>query len=363
MKRALIFLPLFVLILLGLSFAPQTTAPQEFAKEKRSAGRGIYVTATVAQLPKRFNELKEQCLAAGLDTMVIDAKDKISEPYLALARQHRLTPETRAVANPWLAKLAAELHRDNLVLSARIVVFKDDRLALARPDLAVHLGGGLYRDRRGGKWLDPYSDEVRRYSALIAETAALSGVDEVQFDYIRFPAEGGALNATYSHRQAGVSRVDIICQFLKDVKARVAPYNTSLAVDIFGVTAWQSRVDIDNLGQDLKRMGEYLDVLSPMLYPSHFHAGYDGFANPGAEPYYFVHTGVKQAKAILSGEATALVPWIQGFDLSSPNFGTDYIREQVRACEEAGIRGFLIWNAGNNYSVSFAALKKMKGHV
>ena len=105
-------------------------------------------------------------------------------------------------------------------------------------------------------------------------------------------------------------------------------------------------------------MGQYIDVISPMLYPSHFHAGYDGFANPGAEPYYFIHTGVVQSKKLLSGEATALVPWIQGFDMHSPNFGPNYIREQVRACKEEEIRGFLIWNAGNNYSVSFAALKK-----
>ena len=351
-------MPLFILILLGLSFAPQTTVPQEFAKEKRTSGRGIYVTATVAQLPQRFDELKKQCLAAGLDTMVIDAKDMVRGPYLQLAREHKLSPDTKAVANPWLSKLAAQLHKDNLILPARIVVFKDDNLALARPDLGVHLGGGLYRDKRGGKWVDPYADEVRLYNALIAETAAISGVDEVQFDYIRFPAEGGALNANYPHIKKDVSKVDIICQFLKEVKERVAPYNTSLSVDIFGVTAWQSKVDIDNLGQDLRKMSQYLDVISPMLYPSHFHAGYDGFANPGAEPYYFIHTGVVQAAKLLSGETTALVPWIQGFDLHSPNFGTNYIREQVRACNEEKIKGFLIWNAGNNYSVSFAALRK-----
>lgn len=357
MKRILAGLPLLILFFFALSFTPQS-AVKEFTKTKRSSERGIYVTAYVAQLPSRFDELKKNCQTAGLNTMVVDAKEILSRPYIELAREHKLTAETKAAPNPWLSKLAAELHRDNLILTARIEVFKDDHLVLARPDLGVQANGGLYRDRRGGKWLDPYSDEARLYDALIAETAAMSGVDEVQFDYIRFPAEGEARNATYPHQKEGIAKVDIICDFLKDVRARVAQYNTSLAVDIFGVTAWQSKVDIANLGQDLKKMAPYLDVLSPMLYPSHFHAGYDGFANPGSEPYYFVHTGVKQAKVILSGEATALVPWIQGFDLHSPNFGTNYIREQVRACAEEGIRGFLIWNAGNNYSVSFAALKK-----
>jgi hypothetical protein len=357
MKRTLIFLPLFVLFFFALSFAPQAPL-KEFTRTKRTSERGIYITAYVAQLPSRFNQLKEQCQAADLNTLVIDAKEILSRPYVELAREHKLTAATRAAPDPWLSKLAAELHRDNFILTARIEVFKDDHLVLARPDLGVRLGGGLYRDRRGGKWLDPYSDEARLYNALIAETAALSGVDEVQFDYIRFPAEGESRDAYYAHKKEGVSKVEVICDFLRDVRARLEPYNTSLAVDIFGVTAWQSKVDVEQLGQDLKKMAKYLDAISPMLYPSHFHAGYDGFANPGSEPYYFVHTGVVQAKKLLSGEATALVPWIQGFDLHSPNFGTNYILEQVRACKEEKIKGFLIWNAGNNYSVSFAALKK-----
>jgi hypothetical protein len=239
-----------------------------------------------------------------------------------------------------------------------MVVFKDDHLALSRPDLAVKIGGGgLYRDRKGGKWIDPYSDEARLYNELIAESAALSGVDEVQFDYIRFPAEGAARYAYYPHQKEGVSKVDVICEFLKAVRERTAKYNTSLAVDIFGVTAWQSQNDIESLGQDLKRMAKYLDVLCPMFYPSHFHYGYDGFANPGSHPYYFVNTGVKKAKEILSGEATVLVPWIQGFNLRSPNYGPNYILEQVRACEDEGVEGFLIWNASNVYDVSFSGLR------
>ena len=358
MKRALITLALAGLAFFTLSFSFKEALQEVIPRQKRSSDKGIYVTAYVAQLPARFAYLREQCKAAGLNTLVIDAKEVLSKPYFELARDHALTAETKAAPDPWLSRLAADLHKEGFILTARIVVFKDDHLVLTRPDLGAHLNGGLYRDRRGGKWADPYSDEVRLYNALIAEAAALSGVDEVQFDYVRFPTEGAARYATYSHEKEGISRVDIICQFLGEVKERVAKYNTSLAVDIFGVTAWQSRNDIENLGQDLKRMAKYLDVLSPMLYPSHFHYGYDGFDNPGAYPYYFINTGVKKAREILSGEATVLVPWIQGFDLRSPNFGPGYIIEQVRGAKEAGVDHFLIWNARNVYDVSFSALRK-----
>jgi hypothetical protein len=290
---------------------------------------------------------------------VIDAKEILSKPFLLLLKEKKLFSDTKADPSPWLSKLVQELHREGFIVTVRLVTFKDDHLVIARPDLAVKLkGGGIYRDHKGGRWSDPYSDEVRWYNELIAEAAAASGVDEIQFDYIRFPAEGAARHAFYPHAKEALSRVEVICKFLQSVRERTARYNTSLAVDIFGITAWQSKNDIENLGQDLKRMAKYLDVLSPMFYPSHFHSGYDGFANPGSHPYYFVNTGIKKAREILSGEATVLVPWIQGFNLRSPNFGPNYILEQLKASREEGVEGYLIWNARNDYAVSFRALSK-----
>ncbi|MFA5113435.1 MAG: putative glycoside hydrolase [Candidatus Margulisiibacteriota bacterium] len=359
MKKAVLLVILLLAAFAALSFDFQAKLGEVLPKQKRTSDKGIYLTAYTVQLPVKFGRIREQCKQAGINTLVIDAKEILSRDFLELARQRKLTPETKARVSPWLAKLTEELHRDGFIVTARLVVFKDDHLVLTRPDLGIHLAGGaLYRDRKGGKWVDPYIAEARLYNCLIAESAALSGVDEVQFDYIRFPAEGTAKYAVYPHASPETTRVDIICQFLKEARQRVAKYNTALAVDIFGVTAWRSEYDIEILGQDLKRMAPYLDTLSPMLYPSHFHSGYDGFANPGSYPYYFMGTGVKKALEILSGESTVLVPWIQGFNMRSPNYGPNYILEQVRACKDAGVDHFLIWNAGNVYDVSFSALKR-----
>lgn len=326
-------------------------------KEKKSSGKGLYITQYVAQVPSRFNYLIGRAKAAGLDTVVIDAKMMISKPLLELVKARKLNAQTRVSPDPWLSEISKKLHDAGFTVTARIVVFKDDHLVIARPDLAIKLpGGAIYRDLKYGRWADPYSDEVRLYNELIAEIAAISGVDEVQFDYIRFPAEGAARHAYYSFAKKGVSRVEMINEFLKGVRERVDKYRTSIAVDIFGVTAWQSKNDIENLGQDLKKMAKYIDVISPMFYPSHFHYGYDGFANPGAEPYYFLNAGVKKTLEILSGEAISVVPWIQGFNLRSPNYGPNYIREQIRGCKDEGVNAFLVWNASNNYETTFSAL-------
>ena len=332
-------------------------SPIPIDKVKRTSDRGIYVTYWVAKTPARFERLLTEAKACGINTLVIDAKEALSRPLLEMAKNHTLSPDAKFTAEASLLQMTNKLHDEGFIVTARLVTFKDDHLVIARPDLGVKLNGGLYRDRKGGKWADPYSEEVRLYNELIAERAAQSGFDEVQFDYIRFPAEGGALSATYSFEEEGVSKVDAICLFLESVKNRLEPYKTSIAVDIFGVTAWQSKEDIKNLGQDVKRMAKYIDVLSPMLYPSHFHNGYDGYDNPGSYPYYFMNSGVRKTLEILSGEAVSVIPWLQGFDMKSPNFGPNYILEQVKACKDEKVEKFLIWNARNVYDVSFSALR------
>ncbi len=358
MLRSLI--RLFSVFLLMLLLCQSGAAEQQLFCLKKRSDKGIYLTAYTAQ-SERLTTLIKQAKAAGLNTFVIEAKTMLKKPVLDLARMRHLTRTTRVFADPLLSRIVDRLHKEKFIVSVRLVVFKDDHLVLARPDLAVRVKGGeLYRDHMGGRWCDPYSDEVRLYNELIAERAALSGVDEVQFDYIRFPAEGNAHLAYFPHYQEGISRVQIVTRFLRDVRRRLSDYDVSIAVDIFGVTAWQQWNDIKNLGQDLKAMAPYIDVLSPMFYPSHFHSGYDDIENPGAHPYYFVNTGVKKAKEILSGEAVAIVPWLQGFDLRSPNFGPGYILEQIRACHKEGVDSYLIWNASNDYWATFA-INRMQG--
>jgi len=332
-------------------------------RQKRMSDKGIYVTGYMVQTPRVFNKIKAAAKAAGINTFVVDAKMFLEKELIEAAKEKKIKADFRVTPSETFAKIVKELHSEGFIVSARIVVFKDDHLVIARPDLSVKKkDGSLYRDLKMGRWADPYSPEVQLYNQLIAERAALSGADEVQFDYVRFPAERGAKEAVYPAYDETLTKVDVITGFLAGTRARLKKYNTSIAVDIFGVTAWQSKVDITALGQDLKRMAKYIDVISPMLYPSHFHNGYDGFANPGAEPYYFLNKGVKQTLEILSGEAVTVVPWIQGFNMKSPNYGPQYIREQIRACRDNEVKGFLVWNARNDYTTTFQALSNYDIH-
>ena len=253
---------IIVLPLMTIRATNETSYISHF-KHKQHSDRGIYITYWTSRNTARFERIKAEAKVSGINTLVIDAKEILSQPIIKLAISHRLTSEAELKPDRGLVSMTDELHREGFIVTARIVTFKDDRLVESRPDLGVQLrSGGLYQDRKGGKWADPYSDEVRLYNELIAEEAALSGFDEVQFDYIRFPAEAEAQNAFYPFEKKDVTKVNIICSFLNAVRQRIGKYKVSIGVNIFGVTAWQSRYDVQNLGQDLKRMSKYIDVLS-----------------------------------------------------------------------------------------------------
>ncbi len=348
-----------MLLILAAIAVPRTAMGNVSLVDKRMSDRGLYVTSYVARSPSLFDSIRKRAKEAGFNTLVIDAKVILNRPLLKILKRGELTPETKVEPSPWLVKLTKELNEEGFIVTTRLVVFRDSQLAEARPDLAVRESeGDFYMDLMGEKWVDPYSDEVRLYNELIAERAALSGVDEIQFDYIRFPVEASAADAYYPFQQEDAVRTEAINAFLEAVHKRVKKYNVSIAADTFGITAWQREADVEILGQDLKGMAKYLDVISLMFYPSHFGAGFGGFSNPGLHPYYFVNTGIKRARKILSGEDVTIVPWLQGFNLRSPTFGPDYILEQIRAVEDEGIGSYLVWNPRNDYRTAFQALKK-----
>jgi hypothetical protein len=82
-------------------------------------------------------------------------------------------------------------------------------------------------------------------------------------------------------------RSDVIADFLKKAYAELHPTGVLLSLDVFGIMAWQRPVDLSHTGQDIVAMAKHCDVLSPMIYPSHFF-GMDGVAHPGDAPEHFI---------------------------------------------------------------------------
>jgi hypothetical protein len=252
---------------------------------------------------------------------------------------------------PDLKGLLAALHARGIYAIARIVVFKDTRLASARPDLAVKtIDGAIYHDRENLEWTNPYLREVRDYNVEVAVEAAKSGFDEIQFDYVRLPdARGGRLKWPGPNTEA--NRVEPINAFLREARAALVPYNVFLAADIFGYVCWN--LDDTRIGQQLDDVADLVDYLSPMLYPSGFQFGIPGYRNPVTNIYQIVHLSLLRAQQRTHLAPVRFRPWLQAFRdyaFDRRRFGGDEIREQIDAADKFGSNGWMLWNPNNRYS-------------
>ena len=203
----------------------------------------------------------------------------------------------------------ARLHQQHLYAIARIVVFKDDPLATARPELAVkRANGALFRDREKLAWTDPFNHQVWDHNIAIAIEAASLGFDEIQFDYVRFPDAPGL---RFSHPTDMKSRIAAISGFLGEARRRLTPYNVYVAVDIFGYVSWN--LDDTHMGQRLEELSPAVDYISPMLYPSCFQFGIPSYRIPVQHPYEIVFFVAAERARAQRYSGDSLAPVVAGF--------------------------------------------------
>jgi hypothetical protein len=245
--------------------------------------------------------------------------------------------------------LIRSLREKGIYTIARIVVFKDNLLGTARPDLTVRTpAGGVFRDRENLIWVDPSRKEVWDYNVDIAIEAARQGFDEVQFDYVRFPDKKGLQFAVPNTEE---NRVKYISGFLSEAGRRLAPYNVFVSADIFGYVSWNLNDTL--IGQKIEKLASCVDYLSLMLYPSGFQFGIPGYRNPVAHPREIVSLSLKRARERTGIASVRFRPWLQAFRdyaFDRRYFYGPEIREQVTASEEFGSGGWMLWNPRNVYT-------------
>ena len=244
--------------------------------------------------------------------------------------------------------LLGTLKERGIYTIARIVVFKDDLLGAARPDLAIKTANGqLWHDGEGLVWMDASKKEVWEYNIEIAEEAAKNGFDEIQFDYVRFPDKKGPV---FSVENTETNRVNAISGFLKEARKRLIPYNVFMSADIFGYVAWN--LNDTMIGQRLDSIAASVDYLSLMLYPSGFQFGIPGYTNPVEHPYEIISRTLERARVRSGIPAVRFRPWLQGFRdyaFDKRNFFGPEIRTQINAAESFGAGGWMLWNPRNAY--------------
>jgi hypothetical protein len=305
---------------------------------------GVYVQIGMLGQPG-FPAFLDRIVGNGMNTIVVDGKDYSG--WLTYPSTIPLAGETHSASHAVLKSLpdlVRAAHARGIRVVMRVACFHDPWTATRRHDLAVH---GMF------DWLDPKSTAAQDYLLAVVDETLSAGVDEIQLDYVRYPTEGLA-HADFA--LGGVTTTDVITGFVQRVHEHTKAAGVPLSLDVFGVVAWQRAVDVRATGQDLVRLGAVVEVLSPMIYPSHFRAGFNNYSEPGAHPEV-VGFGTKQAEQVLrkSGSTALVRPWIQAFPWHAPGYSSMYVLQEIEQARLAGGTGWLAWNAGGFYGEVFAA--------
>lgn len=324
--------------------------------------RGIYLTANTAGISSRLDNLIKIANDTEVNAFVIDVKnDEGNITYdMNVPLADEIGAEYHAIGN--IQEVMDKLYDNNIYPIARIVAFKDPYLSSIVTDFAIKNKDGSLFKYKGFSWINPYNKDSWKYIIDVAKEAARAGFKEIQFDYIRFEATSSLNNADFGNNtDTTESRMEIIVDFVDYAKQELAPFDVAVSADVFG-TIISSEVDAKNIGQNYIEMAKRLDVICPMVYPSHYGRGYFGLPSsepPDLHPYEIIKGSMTASNEVLSkleGNRVIVRPWLQAFTASYlgagnyMRYGGKEIRSQIQAAYDTGLTEWLLWNPTNKYT-------------
>lgn len=334
--------------------------------------RGVYLTATNVANPEYLDYIIDYINSTDLNAVVIDYKDDGGQIIPQTNSDNPLVTENTVATVDYRAVLE-KLAANNIYPIARVVAFKDNLLADMRSDLSFvdPNTNEVWSDANGSKFINPFKDEVQQYILDVAVEAAKIGFKDIQFDYVRFPEgfyewsddlifdhERYASYLSDDPEKQGYERTAAINDFLRFAREKLAPYGVDVSADIFGYTVVAGDTyDVRGIGQNFAQMAEHIDVVSSMIYPSHWGFGFFGLDAPDLYPYQVVDNYMHEEKRVLAtveNEVTSR-PWLQDFTYAYgvagyKEYTAPEVQEQINALFAHGIHEFLLWNAGGQYT-------------
>lgn len=332
--------------------------------------KAIYIPANHVTTLKGIKEYKKIILDNNLNALVVDMKDD----YGLL----RFDPKNKLVRNNCyvskykidIGQFVEEFKKDDIYLVARIVVFKDKHLATEHDQYAVwnsktntswdgikgtenvYDSDGKIKGKQtvyyDEKWVDPYSEEVWEYNVNIAKDLIDYGFDEIQFDYIRFPTDGKNMNqAQFRWKDAGMDKESAIMSFLSYARKNI---DAPIGIDIYGANGWYRTGS--RTGQDVELLSQYVDVICPMFYPSHFEQTFLNYKPYEERPYRIYYYGTYR-NTVLGRNRIIVRPWVQAFYIGvsydKQYYDTNYVKREVYGIRDSVNRGYMFWNNTGRY--------------
>ena len=352
--------------------------------------KAIYMTSCVVGTPSFRAELVDVLTKKEFNSIVIDIKDYTGGlSYFPDDEDLNHAWEAAECGTGDMQEFITQLHELGVYVIGRVTVFQDPHMALRRPDLAVQFESTKtpWKDEKGLSFTDVSSREIWDYHIAIAKNARAIGFDEINFDYVRFPSDGN-MNDIYFPHSGVTPKAVALERFFAYLHENLKDTGLVTSADLFGMTT--TNTDDLNIGQVLERALPYFDFIAPMVYPSHYPPGFNGWHDPNQYPYelikYVMEEGVQRVTAptttvnALTHElipkpvdnpttlevdesdvdtmykkpvypANKLRTWIQDFDYGG-NYGPVEVQAQIQGSYDAGVDSWMVWAPSNRYTLS-----------
>jgi len=333
----------------------------------------IYMTSCVVGTPSFREELVRIAETTEINSIIIDIKD-YSGGISFNTNNPTLAPyvSDRCGAGD-MKEFVRTLHEKGIYVIGRITVFQDPIYAMAHPEIAVQKASdrSVWSDNKGIHFVDPGAKPFWDYVVELSRESHRLGFDELNFDYIRYPSDGPMKDIYYpvSNDRAQGNKKEVLRDFFVYLYEELnVKEDITTSADLFGMTT--TNTDDLNIGQYLEYTLPYFDYVAPMVYPSHYPKGFNGWNNPNEHIYEVVNFAMQSAhnRALDYSKATTtpadlaervspgqLRTWIQDFDYGG-NYDVSEVRAEIQASYDAGVNSWMIWSPSNRYTIG--ALEK-----
>lgn len=347
----------------ALSEIPEIIAPPAPSHiETPEPVRAIYMTSCVAATPSWRSEMVKMIEETELNSVIIDIKDysgtisfKSDNPYL-------VNNGGGGCVTRDMKEFIKSLHEKGIYVIGRITVFQDVFYTKERPDLSVKKASNknvAWKDYKGVSFIEVGAVEFWEYIVEISKESYFNiGFDELNFDYIRFPSDGNMQDIYYPFseeviiKDPDLGKAKILRDFFIYLSGELEETGVVTSADLFGMT--MTNKDDLNIGQILEYTEPFFDYVCPMVYPSHYPKGFNGYTNVNEYPYeiikFSMDAGVRRMIAA-SSTPDKLRPWIQDFDYPV-TYTSGMVREQKQAVYDAGLTSWMMWDPANKYTRS-----------
>lgn len=328
--------------------------------------KGLYLNTTAITNPEIYNRLINLIETTKLNAVVVDVKDDWGNITMNFDTDDEDVLHSKSDSVDY-KNMLKDFHDRGIYVIGRITTFKDGVITEKYPEWGFTLkDGSLWKNNRGEAFMNPFLKEVCDYDLKIAKLAAKAGFDEIQFDYVRFAEGFETFSDTLDYSRGeyedakdmteGEKRVAAITGFVKRAREELQKYNVPISVDVFGYALQVRRAE--GIGQDFDEISNQTDVISSMIYPSHWGSWSFDIEKPDLEPYNLVYRYLEEEQKVLKELEHPPIsrPWLQDFTATWIGEGNwmqydaKAVQDEVDALYDQGQNEFLLWNAAGDYS-------------